>query len=256
MSRPWMPLYVADYLRDTRKLTAAEHGGYLLLIMEYWTSGELPDDDRQLARIASMSPAEWRRARPNVQGFFHDGWRHKRLDAELAKSADISSKRAASAKLKHSNSSAIAEQMDTHAGATSQSQSQLQSEQKDSEPIGSGASAPIDDRTRLFRDGLSTLARLTGKGPDACRSFVGKCLKAAGDDAVTVLGLIEDAERNQVVNPSAWIAARIKPVEIGNGRPTLTQAADSLLAKIRSFDEPVGICDDTRQAPVRMLPPR
>jgi uncharacterized protein YdaU (DUF1376 family) len=205
-----MPLYVADYLRDTRRLTAAEHGAYLLLIMEYWTSGSLPDDDRQLARITCMSAAEWRRSRPNVQAFFHDGWTHKRIDAELAKSADISSKRAASAKLKHSKSSANAEQMDTHAGATSQSQSQLQSEQKDSEPIGSGALAPIDDRTRLFRDGLQTIARLTGKGPDACRSFVGKCLKAAGDDAVTVLGLIEDAERNQVVDASAWIAARLK----------------------------------------------
>jgi hypothetical protein len=58
---------------------------------------------------------------------------------------------------------------------------------------------------------------LTGKGPDACRSFVGKCLKAAGDDAITVLGLIEDAERNQVVDPSAWIAARLKTPEIRNG---------------------------------------
>ena len=142
MSRPWMPLYVADYLRDTRKLTAAEHGAYLLLIMEYWTAGELPDDDRQLARIASMTPAEWKRARPNVEGFFHDGWKHKRLDAELARSAEISSKRAASAKLKHSNRSAIAEQVDTHAGATSQPQSP--SQQKDSEPIGSGAVAPVD----------------------------------------------------------------------------------------------------------------
>jgi uncharacterized protein YdaU (DUF1376 family) len=125
-----MPLYVADYLRDTRRLTAAEHGAYLLLIMEYWTSGELPDDDRQLARIACMSAPQWRRTRPNVQGFFHDGWKHKRIDAELARSAEISSKRSASAKLKYSNRSANAQQEDTRARAAPQSPSPKDPEAK------------------------------------------------------------------------------------------------------------------------------
>lgn len=150
-----MPLYIADYLRDTRKLTTAEHGAYLLLIMEYWTSGELPDDDRQLARIVGMSAGEWKRARPNVEGFFLDGWRHKRIDAELAKSAEISSKRSASAKLKHSNRSANAEQLDTHAGATSQSQLQLP-EKKDA------AGAAPDPEVDLFRRGKEVLGKSAG----------------------------------------------------------------------------------------------
>ncbi len=83
-------------------------------------------------------------------------------------------------------------------------------EDKNSEAKASGADAPRDVRSELFNRGLETLARLTGKGPDACRSFVGKCLKAASDDAVTVLGLIEEAGRNRVVDPSAWISARLK----------------------------------------------
>jgi uncharacterized protein YdaU (DUF1376 family) len=250
MSRPWMPLYVADYLRDTRRLTAAEHGAYLLLIMEYWTAGELPDDDRQLSRIACMTPAEWRRARPNVQGFFQDGWTHKRINAELARSAEISSKRSASAKLKHSNRSANAKQVDTHAGATSQPQSQ------DSEANASGADAPIDHRKRLFDEGLKKLATMTGKGPDACRSFVGKCLKASGDDAITVLGLIEDAERNQAVDPSAWIAARLKPMENANGKPrsAIIQAADDLCRKIASFDGPARETDEIRSGEGKNTP--
>lgn len=250
MSRPWMPLYVADYLRDTRKLTAAEHGAYLLLIMEYWTVGNLPDDDRQLARIASMSTAEWRKARPNVQVFFHDGWKHKRIDGELAKSAAISIKRAASAKQKHSKSSAFAEQVHTHARASSQPQSQ-----KEPEAIASDAGASPDHRKRLFDDGLKKLASLTGKGPDACRSFVGKCLKAAGDDAVTVIGLIEEAERNQVVDPSAWIAARLKPQGNFNGphqsKPGVVEAFRQLGEQVQPRGNSEGGANAVLRLPAR-----
>jgi len=126
----------------------------------------------------------------------------------------------------------------------------------DTEARASDASAS-DPRTRLFRDGLSTLAKLTGKGPDACRSFVGKCLKAASDDAVIVLGLIEDAQRNQVADPSAWIAARLKGPDHAKPKSAVIQAADNLIAKLTEFDGPArGIDDlrgDARQDPPRLL---
>jgi hypothetical protein len=102
----------------------------------------------------------------------------------------------------------------------------------------SGADAPGDARTRLFREGLSDLAEITGKGPDACRSFVGKCLQAAGDDAVVVLGLIEDAKRNRVANASAWIAARLKGTTNERPKSSIIQAADDLRRKLASFDGP------------------
>lgn len=114
MNRPWMPLHVADYLRDTRRLTAAQHGAYLLLIMEYWTVGDLPSDDASLARIACMLPNEWKRERPTIAAFFTPEWRHKRIDKEIAKAADISSKRRAAAEQMHckkdANAPANAEQ--------------------------------------------------------------------------------------------------------------------------------------------------
>lgn len=123
-TRPWMPLYVADYRADTAHLSAAQHGAYLLLIMHYWQTGSLPADDEPLARIACMKPAEWRKARPTIAAFFTPEWRHKRIDEELARATEISSKRRASAQQRHCKSDANAEQLDTHARATSPSPSQ------------------------------------------------------------------------------------------------------------------------------------
>src|SRR5262245_38708478 len=87
MSRPWMPLYVADYLADTAHLRAAESGAYLHLIMHYWRRGGLPDDDRQLASITKMTIWQWRRTRPRIEPLFQPGWKHKRIDEELRKSS-------------------------------------------------------------------------------------------------------------------------------------------------------------------------
>jgi uncharacterized protein YdaU (DUF1376 family) len=94
MKRPWMPLYVGDYLGDTGHLTTAQHGAYLLLMMHYWRKGELPDDDRQLSKIAKLPLKTWCDYRPTLQDFFHSGWKHKRIDAELERMMRVSEKRA------------------------------------------------------------------------------------------------------------------------------------------------------------------
>lgn len=90
MSRPWMPLYVADYLADTGHLRTVEHGAYMLLIMHYWRTGGLPNDDAPLARIARMTEDEWRQARPAIAPLFQGGWKHKRIEHELTEAARIS----------------------------------------------------------------------------------------------------------------------------------------------------------------------
>jgi uncharacterized protein YdaU (DUF1376 family) len=94
MKRPWMPLYVGDYLGDTGHLTTAQHGAYLLLMMHYWRKGELPDDDRQLSKITKLPLRTWGDYRPVLQQFFHSGWKHKRIDAELERLMRVSEKRA------------------------------------------------------------------------------------------------------------------------------------------------------------------
>lgn len=85
MGRAWMPLYVGDYLRDTRDLNTLQHGAYLLLIMHYWQHDALPTDDARLAAITGLSVAQWRRVRAAIEAKFAEGWRHKRIDAEIAK---------------------------------------------------------------------------------------------------------------------------------------------------------------------------
>ncbi|WP_143039853.1 hypothetical protein [Bradyrhizobium lablabi] len=136
---------------------------------------------------------------------------------------------------------------------------ETEAETENSDAGASGGEPPIDHRKRLFNEGLQKLAAMTGKGPDACRSFVGKCLKAAEDNAVTVLGLIEDAERNQTVDPTAWIAARLKPRENSNGRRTVHDAARELTEHlVQALDEPApsGLRGPAGGGSLRLLPPR
>ncbi len=95
--RAWMPLYVADYLADTRHLSTTEHGAYLLLIMHAWTNnGQLPLDEARLARIAGLNSREWTASRAVILDFFaryEDGYRNKRVDAELSRTDALIEKR-------------------------------------------------------------------------------------------------------------------------------------------------------------------
>lgn len=237
MNPPKMPVHIGDLLRDTGHLRALLFGAYLLLLMHHWSTGGLPDDDDQLSAIARMTSAEWRKAKPILEKFFDEGWHHGRVEEDLA-AAKASYEKRAKAGSQGGKAKATAEQSSSNATAGPEQPLTLDHlPKKDSEAEASGAVAPVDHRKRLFDEGLPKLAAMTGKGPDACRSFVGKCLKAAGDDAITVLGLIDDAERNQVVNPSAWIAARLKPVEMPNGttqKPGVVEVARRLAEQFES----------------------
>jgi uncharacterized protein YdaU (DUF1376 family) len=55
------------------------------LIMHYWQHAALPSDEARLAAITGLSVAQWRRIREPVAAKFADGWKHKRIEAELAK---------------------------------------------------------------------------------------------------------------------------------------------------------------------------
>lgn len=82
---PWMRFFPADYLADTRRLTTEQHGAYLLLLMDSWSSGALPDDDDVLARVAGLDAERWAQVRPVIARYFQiaDGkWVHARIEQE------------------------------------------------------------------------------------------------------------------------------------------------------------------------------
>lgn len=136
-----MPLYVADYLADTGHLSAAEHGAYLLLIMHYWQNGALPNEDRRLARIARMSPAEWEDSRETLADLFSKNWTHKRIDEELVAAEEISAKAKAKAEKrwgKSGNAAGDAAALPQHMPQECQSQS----------PTTIEAIAPIVERAK------------------------------------------------------------------------------------------------------------
>ena len=94
MSRFWMPLYINDYIGDTPHLSTEQHGAYLLLLFAYWSKGGLPDDDQQLANITRLPLDVWCQHRPVLKALFLDNWKHKRVEAELLRTANIRTKRA------------------------------------------------------------------------------------------------------------------------------------------------------------------
>lgn len=90
-----MPIYIGDYLADTTRLTTEQHGAYLLLLMDYWRSGKLPNDDSVLMQITKLSPDAWSNAQAILKQFFiiEDGFLiHKRVEIELEKSLDNKTK--------------------------------------------------------------------------------------------------------------------------------------------------------------------
>lgn len=83
--------YPGDYLRDTMRLSLAEHGAFLKLSLSYYAEERpLPADFDEVCRIAGAVTAEERHAVDRVTSRYFpvtdDGMRHNdRIDAEIAK---------------------------------------------------------------------------------------------------------------------------------------------------------------------------
>ena len=98
-----IPLFPDAYLRDNYRLSLEQHGLYLLLLMEAWNQPDctLPDDDEQLAAIAQIPVAKFRKiASPVLLKWTREGGRiyQKRLLREWRYVREKSGKRADAAR--------------------------------------------------------------------------------------------------------------------------------------------------------------
>jgi uncharacterized protein YdaU (DUF1376 family) len=94
----FMPLWTDAYLGDTRHLSTVQHGAYLLILMSMWRNGgDLPNDEKRIARIAGLPMDRWRKISDAVMELFEiegELITQKRLRLELKKSLGVSEKRA------------------------------------------------------------------------------------------------------------------------------------------------------------------
>lgn len=97
---PWFSFFIKPYVSDTLRLTTEGHGAYLLLMLDYYQSGEPPpDDDFILAAITKLPMEAWERHRKVLARFFdiREGhWFHERIETEIAEA----SRRVATSKLR------------------------------------------------------------------------------------------------------------------------------------------------------------
>lgn len=168
---PYMPLFVADYLADTAHLTPAQHGAYLLLIMNYWQRGApLPNDDVRLAKIARMTRRDWNHNRDAILEFFtveENLLVHARIAHELsrveAKSLKCKGAAQASVERRFGKRSANVEPTDTDKRSTLAK--------------ANGASADSDQE---FWDSAKSFLSVESKNPGA---LIGKWRRDHGQEA-------------------------------------------------------------------------
>jgi uncharacterized protein YdaU (DUF1376 family) len=243
-NRAWMPLHIDDYISDTDHLTAAEHGAYLLLIMKYWREDGLPSDEGLIRRYAKLSVEQWGESRDVLAALFEDGWRHKRIDAELHKAAEIIEKRKAAGKTTQfkGKSPASAEQMPEQ--MPSKSTAPLTYNQG-TVASATDAASPVDVRAAVWSEGVSILVDIAGTPERSAKSLVGKWLRDNRDDCALVLSKIRQAKADRMGEPVSWITAALKPPD--KPPKPLTQGES-----LRNMARAAGVIDDTGH-PIRRL---
>lgn len=207
----WMPLYIGDYLGDTQRLTAEQHGIYLLLLMDYWRNGPPPVDDVVLAQIGRVSLPGWRKSKATILRFFTESegqLHHTRVDKELAKAGENHDRRSAKAKKAADARWHGSDDATSNAPSIPQAlpgECPLPPPKKGSDTDVSAAKPPGDPVKALFDLGVSLMVS-AGKTEERARSMVGKWRASIGDDKLRPL-LMAAFDKTE---PIEWIEAAVR----------------------------------------------
>lgn len=219
----WIPLYPADYHKDTRHLSTLEHGVYLLLLMAAFDGGgKLPGDPVRLARIAGLDQAQWGEVGPVVMAFFQrkgGHYEHGRVRRELAKADRLIEQKREAGKASAKARAEKAKSNDCSTGVAIPLQ--RNSNQSQSQSSVTNVTAADAAQKELFSEGLEYLVAC-GSSVGAARSFLGHLRKDVGD--TQALHLVRQAKRDQISEPRAWITK--------TARDTPANDAAGLLASV------------------------
>jgi uncharacterized protein YdaU (DUF1376 family) len=227
--RPFMQLYVSDFIGDTLQLSTEQIGAYMLLLMAMWNGGgKLPSDEAKLARVARMSVKKWKAIADDLMAFFDvdgDHIRHNRLTKELQKSESKSQSRASAgaaggaAKALKDKDARVANAMPTSQHLpdtiTREESSSLRSEEN--------ARAPKPDLKTEFESHFWPLYPNKVGKPDGLRAFVKARQRA--DLETMISGLqryVGKTDDRPWCNPSTWLNQdrwNDQPAQVARGQP-------------------------------------
>jgi uncharacterized protein YdaU (DUF1376 family) len=210
MSAPFMQLYVADYLGDTRHLTTEQHGAYLLLLMAMWRAdGRLPNDPRKLARIAGCTGARWNKIGPDVLDLFQSDGQdltHKRVTSELQKASEKSIKRAVSG-ARGGKAKALKTKRMTVANDTDLLWHSSDIRSQSSEDKSSGASsAVVDHDAEAWSKAVTLLTGQGGMTEKKARPFFGRLLRDHKLEPRDLLPSLVKATTTGTQDPQAYLS--------------------------------------------------
>ena len=234
----WMPLYIADYLSATSRLTTEQHGAYLLLIMDYWKNGAPPNNDQVLAQITKLSPDAWSNARSMLQPFFEvrDGlWFQHRIETEMVKA-----KHNKQANVKRGKAGAEARWRDKNAPSIDEAYSEVCSADSTSpSPSPSPISKPSPTKVIPTPEGVSDSVwqefktlRKAKKAPITQRAIDAITIEANKAGWTLEKALEECVVRGWQAFKADWVATKANPSDIGRITVPPSNEPDPQLLKI------------------------
>lgn len=247
---PWVRFFASDWLAGTRGLSAAETGVYITLVASMYERREpIADDHRRLARLCGAPVPTFNKI---LEGLIDSGkivragntlW-NDRVAAECENSNEKSQASAKSANARWGKNTSKTN-IDEDANALRSEcvrnaipQPQPQSD-KETVPDGTDAAASIvapDYRDLLWKDGIRSLSRQTGKPDSSIRALVGRWCRDTKDDCRLIYDSIRKAEQDRIGDPIAWVAKAVTP----SRAPPLTAFQQRTQAALDACDKVIG----------------
>ena len=209
---PWFP---ESFIAATRGWSFTERAVYRELLDAQWIQGSLPNDEKELIRLAGCSRKEWAASWPRVRSKFElvDGkLKNTRLEEHREKAISLHNKRRLGAQ--KTNAKRYGSDSDSARSATRTALAQRDAQRShdtDTEisvlrTDGKPSSIGSDPRKEIFDLGVRILG-------EKHRSLIGKAVAQLGEARVgEILG---GMAAKPPVDPVAYFAAATKPKERG-----------------------------------------